>query len=77
VFVGTLLNLLFGTTFAVMDANMGRTQTTQGVWMGRALTKAQKEETILVFDVEGVDSRERGDQHAVRDNTFIIPSVSN
>lgn len=29
-FSGTLLNLLFGTTFPVMDAHEGRTQTTQG-----------------------------------------------
>jgi len=60
----TLLNLLFGTTFPVMDESEGRTQTTQGVWMGRARTNSAKEENILVFDVEGTDSRERGEAAA-------------
>jgi len=61
----TLLNLLFGTSFEVMIAQDGRTQTTQGVWMGNAhFTSPEKEKGILVFDVEGVDSRERGEQHA-------------
>jgi len=60
----TLLNLLFGTKFLVMEAAEGRTQTTQGVWMGRAKSKSDKEETLLVFDVEGTDSRERGEQAA-------------
>ena len=29
----TLLNLLFGTTFDVMDDDFGRQQTTKGIWM--------------------------------------------
>lgn len=52
----TLMNLLFGTQFPTMEADGGRYQVTQGVWLGRD-TKA----SILVMDLEGTDSRERGD----------------
>lgn len=41
-----------------MNANEGRTQTTLGVWLGLSGTNANN---ILVFDVEGTDSRERGE----------------
>jgi len=61
----TLLNYLFGTSFQTMEAQDGRTQTTLGVWMGRSKAKSPKDETILVFDVEGTDSRERGEQAAM------------
>ncbi|KAM9983142.1 hypothetical protein ACTFIZ_005752 [Dictyostelium cf. discoideum] len=57
----TLLNLLFNTRFAVMDASTGRKQTTQGVWMGVASTANNKNETFLILDVEGTDGRERGE----------------
>lgn len=60
----TLLNLLFGTTFPVMTSQEGRTQTTLGVWAGLGSSKSEKEEAILVMDVEGTDSRERGDDAA-------------
>lgn len=62
---GTLLNLLFGTNFLVMEAAKGRVQTTKGVWMGLSAS-SDKEEKVFVFDVEGTDSRERGEHHAVR-----------
>lgn len=52
----TLLNLLFGTQFRTMDETSGRYQVTQGVWMGISTTSP-----ILVFDLEGTDSRERGE----------------
>ncbi|MDP2434861.1 MAG: hypothetical protein Q8P67_03890 [archaeon] len=52
----TLLNLLFGTTFAVLDATTRRGQTTKGVWCSKAL-----EAPVLVLDVEGTDGRERAD----------------
>lgn len=55
------MNLLFGTQFPVMEAQKGRQQTTKGVWMGLSRTQS----TLLIFDVEGTDSRERGDSHAV------------
>lgn len=51
----TLLNMLFGTTFATMDT-INRKQTTKGIWLSKAV-----EADILVMDVEGTDGRERGD----------------
>jgi GTPase Era involved in 16S rRNA processing len=56
----TLLNRLFGTQFEVMDPRFGRNQTTKGVWLGLSETKHY---SILVLDVEGTDSRERGEEH--------------
>lgn len=52
----TLLNLLFGTQFRTMDEASGRYQVTQGVWMGRDHSAG-----IVVMDLEGTDSRERGE----------------
>ncbi|KAJ6228115.1 protein sey1 [Anaeramoeba flamelloides] len=54
----TILNLLFGTNFPVMDETQGLNQTTQGIWMG----KSESSDT-LVLDVEGTDSSERGEDH--------------
>ncbi|KAG2238023.1 RHD3/Sey1 [Thamnidium elegans] len=51
----TLLNRLFGTSFAEMDENQ-RKQTTKGIWLSRA-----KGMHVLVMDVEGTDGRERGE----------------
>jgi len=53
----TLLNLLFGTKFREMDAAVGRQQTTLGIWMDTAVTT----DKIVVMDVEGTDSGERGE----------------
>ena len=50
----TLLNHLFGTEFATMNETTGRQQTTKGI-------HAAFGKKLLVFDVEGSDSRERGD----------------
>jgi len=55
----TLLNLLFHTGFREMDATAGRSQTTQGVWAGR-----DPQAPILLLDLEGTDSRERGEEAA-------------
>jgi len=49
--------LLFGTKFDVMDSDLGRTQTTKGIWMAKNF-----DNKILVFDIEGTDSKERGEQ---------------
>jgi len=40
-----------------MDDGGGRQQTTKGVWMS-----ASEDRKILIFDIEGTDSKERGDQ---------------
>jgi len=55
----TLLNHAFGTTFVEMDDSLGRSQTTQGVWLSRAETC---ETPTLVMDLEGTDGRERGEE---------------
>ena len=56
----TLLNLLFDTTFIVMDEQKGRQQTTKGIWINR-----NTEGNILLLDIEGTDSKERGEQRMV------------
>lgn len=60
------MNMLFGTDFSVMVAKTGRKQTTLGVWIGLAPPdegEQQDTDTVLVLDVEGTDSRERGEDH--------------
>ncbi|GLJ11016.1 hypothetical protein SUGI_0140450 [Cryptomeria japonica] len=59
----TLLNHLFHTNFREMDAFMGRSQTTQGIWLSQAVGI---EPCTLVMDLEGTDGRERGED----DTTF-------
>ena len=59
-YIGTLLNLLFDTKFEILDSQRGRMQTTKGIWMAR-----NTEGNILVFDIEGTDSKERGEQRMV------------
>eukprot|EP00958_Prasinococcus_capsulatus_P000755 scaffold53_cov362-Prasinococcus_capsulatus_cf.AAC.5 len=54
----TLMNQLFGTDFSVMDAMLGRSQTTQGVWLSYAGSLTPP---TLVCDLEGTDGRERGE----------------
>jgi len=56
------LNLLFGNKFQTLEASRdGRAQTTKGIWMG--VSKPPKDgKTIFIFDVEGVDGRERGEK---------------
>ena len=54
--LGTLLNLLFDTPFEILDSNMGRMQTTKGIWMA-----PNSEKNILIFDIEGNDSVQRGE----------------
>ena len=60
----TLLNLVFDTPFEVMDQKKGRQQTTKGIWTSIAQT-----EPILIFDIEGTDSKERGDQRLTFEQT--------
>lgn len=56
----TLLNAAFGTRFPVLDApKSGRRRTTLGVWAG--LAEREGAGPIVVLDVEGTDSRERGE----------------
>eukprot|EP00899_Mesostigma_viride_P026035 jgi/Mesvir1/6616/Mv12750-RA.2 len=57
----TLLNSIFGTGFTEMDAYAGRSQTTRGVWLEQA---EGIQPCTLVFDLEGNDSSERGEDGA-------------
>ena len=52
----TLLNNVFGTNFEVMSDDVGRAQTTKGIWIA-----INKEFNTIILDVEGTDSKERGD----------------
>ncbi|KAH1091028.1 hypothetical protein J1N35_018285 [Gossypium stocksii] len=54
----TLLNHLFHTNFREMDAFMGRSQTTKGIWIAKC---AGLQPCTLVMDLEGTDGRERGE----------------
>ena len=61
----TLLNLLFDTKFDVMDASTGsRQQTTKGIWLNR-----NADGNLLVLDIEGTDSKERGEQRMTFEQT--------
>ncbi|KNC83852.1 hypothetical protein SARC_03909 [Sphaeroforma arctica JP610] len=53
----TLLNLLFNVNFKVMDEEH-RQQTTKGLWLAH-----DDNSKSLIMDVEGSDSRERGENH--------------
>ncbi|KAG5223399.1 protein ROOT HAIR DEFECTIVE [Salix suchowensis] len=57
----TLLNKLFQTDFRMMDADDGRNQTTQGIWTAKGIGI---EPFTIAIDVEGTDSRERGQDGA-------------
>ena len=52
----TLLNHVFDTKFEIMSDDIGRAQTTKGIWIA-----VNKEYNTIIFDVEGTDSKERGD----------------
>ena len=52
----TLLNHVFNTKFEIMSDDIGRAQTTKGIWIA-----LNKEYNAIIFDVEGTDSKERGD----------------
>ena len=52
----TLLNHIFNTKFEIMSDDIGRAQTTKGIWIA-----VNKEYKTIIFDVEGTDSKERGD----------------
>jgi hypothetical protein len=53
----TLLNNLFDTSFEVMSDDVGRGQTTKGIWIAENIPHK-----VLILDCEGTDSKERGDE---------------
>uniref|UniRef100_A0A7S1M7N2 GB1/RHD3-type G domain-containing protein n=1 Tax=Neobodo designis TaxID=312471 RepID=A0A7S1M7N2_NEODS len=61
----TLLNHLFATDFAVMDADEGRSQTTKGCFLSKArcpeATASESGQGLFIMDFEGTDGVERGE----------------
>lgn len=61
----TLLNILFDTDFEELNQkDRGMAQTTKGIW-----SACNGDRNILVFDIEGTDSRERGDDRMTFEQT--------
>lgn len=68
----TLMNHVFGTSFQEMNHELGRSQTTKGVWvaMGTPANASSGSGSssgsfpTLVMDLEGTDGRERGEADA-------------
>lgn len=56
----TLLNRLFGTDFDELDSSTGIHQTTRGIWLSHSSGNG---DPVLVLDVEGSDSVERGSEY--------------
>ncbi|CAK7336942.1 unnamed protein product [Dovyalis caffra] len=54
----TIMNHLFQTDFKEMDARRGRNQTTKGIWIAKC---KGIEPFTIAMDLEGTDSRERGE----------------
>eukprot|EP00922_Rhytidocystis_sp_ex-Travisia-forbesii_P056672 GHVS01083851.1.p1 GENE.GHVS01083851.1~~GHVS01083851.1.p1 ORF type:complete len:845 (-),score=142.32 GHVS01083851.1:444-2978(-) len=69
----TLLNSMFGTCFQVMDSQLGHSQTTKGLWIGR--DQLQDGRTIII-DVEGNDSKERGDDRLTFEHRAALFSLA-
>ena len=67
----TLLNLLFETSFETMDNQRGRQQTTKGIWMSKS-----GDSRILIFDIEGTDSKERGEQRMTFEQTTSLLALA-
>ena len=59
-----MMNLLFGTEFQVLDSTKGRHQMTKGVWFS-----PDHEKKVCILDIEGTDSRERGEDKTVFEQT--------
>ncbi|OII73669.1 P-loop GTPase [Cryptosporidium ubiquitum] len=71
----TLLNTLFGTHFKVLDKLIsGYCQTTKGLWLGYGTQHFNS--PILVWDVEGTDSLERGEDRATFENRAALFSLA-
>ncbi|KAL8439444.1 hypothetical protein Efla_004608 [Eimeria flavescens] len=78
------MNSLFGCRFQVMDAHRGYSQTTKGLWIGRdslspslssssgSSSGGPLQRPVLILDVEGLDSRERGDRRQTYENFFSL-----
>lgn len=54
-----------------MDDDFGRQQTTKGIWMSCNIDK-----NVLVFDIEGTDSKERGEQRLTFEQTTSLLALA-
>ena len=68
----TLLNQLFRTKFQMMDASIGRQQTTRGIWLDAAHTT----HNLVIMDLEGTDSAERGEDRTTFERQTILYAVA-
>ena len=69
----TLMNKLFGTQFAAMNARIGRNQTTKGVWFDSVVSA---DRASLVLDCEGTDSGERGEDRTTFERQTALFALS-
>mmetsp|Transcript_34046 Transcript_34046/g.59340 ORF Transcript_34046/g.59340 Transcript_34046/m.59340 type:complete len:118 (-) Transcript_34046:10-363(-) len=65
----TMLNTLFGTRFEVMEYGRGAQQTTKGV-------NCSVRSNCLIIDIEGADSRARGEDGAVFESKVALFSLT-
>jgi hypothetical protein len=68
----TLLNRLFGTQFAMMDQTIRRGQTTKGIWLDAARNTSH----VMIADLEGTDSGERGEDRTTFERQTILYALS-
>lgn len=64
----TLLNKLFKTKFQMMNSRTGRQQTTRGIW----LDAARNTPNLVIMDLEGTDSGERGEDRTTFERQTIL-----
>lgn len=64
----TLLNRLFDTKFQMMNSAQGRSQTTKGIW----LDAARNTNNLVVMDLEGTDSGERGEDRTTFERQTLL-----
>ncbi|CAG9476072.1 unnamed protein product [Plasmodium vivax] len=84
----TLLNNLFKTSFDVMNTKLGHSQTTQGLWLSfdtfedssagpsEQGSTTRKVNPTLILDVEGNDSKERGDNRLTFEHRSALFSLA-
>ncbi|KJP89838.1 hypothetical protein AK88_00549 [Plasmodium fragile] len=84
----TLLNNLFKTSFDVMNTKLGHSQTTQGLWLSfdtfedSSVSPSKKGSSTspvnptLILDVEGNDSKERGDNRLTFEHRSALFSLA-
>ena len=71
----TLMNHLFGTQFEVLNQGVnGLEQTTKGIWASKSLK--HQDDTLLILDIEGTDSVQRGEQRNIFEQTVSMLALA-